>query len=195
MAFVVLAAAAGLAGRAALDARERPAGEAPPGTEPLPVIATLPPFRFVERSGKPVGLEDLRGRIWVADFVFTNCAGVCPRMSMAMARVHEALRRNGDACVSFTVDPEHDTLEVLKGYAARYSASPDAWLFLRGPQAEVQALSYKGFLIGDEKDPFIHSERFALVDRLGRVRAYCRALDDGKVEELLRDYKRLRAEL
>jgi len=195
MAFVVLAAAAGLAGRAALDAREPSKDDAVLPPEPFPVISTLPTFKFVERSGKPVGLEDLRGKVWVADFIFTNCAGVCPRMSMAMARVHEAVRRNGDLCVSFTVDPERDTLEVLKGYAARYSASADSWLFLRGPQAEVQSLSYKGFLIGDEKDPFIHSERFALVDRQGRVRGYYHALDDGKVEELLRDYKRLRAEL
>jgi protein SCO1/2 len=196
LAIAALGLGALLAGRAALVGAGT---EAPSGEEgdagPLPVLGEVPAFAFVERSGRPVGREDLLGRIWVADFIFTNCAGVCPRMSMRMAGVHEAIRGDGDAvCVSFTVDPERDTLEVLRDYAPRFSASADGWYFLRGPLAEVHALSYRGFRLGDEKDPLVHSERFVLVDRRGRIRGYYHGVDEEAVARLLRDYRRLRAE-
>lgn len=167
-----------------------------PKAEQLPVLGEIPEFTLTAQDGAEFHGGSLRGSVWVADFIFTTCAGVCPRMSMRMAGVHEAIRGDGDAvCVSFTVDPERDTLEVLRGYAPRFSASPDAWLFLRGPKEEAHALSYRGFHLGDEKDPLIHSERFVLVDRRGRIRGYYHALDEEAVARLLRDYRRLRAEI
>jgi len=115
-------------------------------------------------------------------------------MTTAMARVHAGLRSLGGVCVSFTVDPDRDTLPVLRAYADRFAASADAWWFLRGPQADVLSLSYGGFHIGDEKDPFVHSERIVLVDGKGRVRGYYRSLDEGEVDRLLHDAARLRLE-
>jgi protein SCO1 len=109
--------------------------------------------------------------------------------------VHEAFRKDPDAlCVSITVDPDRDTPEVLRGYAAKYGASEDRWLYLRGPVKEVLALSYGGFRIGDAEDPLIHSQRFVLVDRRGRIRGYYRGTESEEVERLLSDYRLIRGE-
>ena len=159
----------------------------------LPVLGAVPEFSFEERSGATVGRRELLGRIWIADFIFTNCAGTCPAMSHRMAEVHEALRGDDDAlCVSFTTDPERDTLGVLRGYADHFKASPDRWLFLRGAQKEVLDLQFSGFRIGSATDPFLHSERFALVDRKGRIRGYYHGIEAAGVKALLEDLRRLR---
>jgi len=184
---------AALAVGAALAARPfEPAGGEAPGGEPLPFLGTVPPFSFTERSGGTVTDADLLGRTWVADFIFTNCAGPCPDMSRRMAGLHAAIAPGERAaCVSFTVDPDRDSLEVLRVYADRHRASPDRWLFLRGPEEEVHALSYRGFRLGDEKDPLAHSVRFVLVDRRGVVRGFYRGTDEEHVSRLLRDFRRL----
>jgi protein SCO1/2 len=112
-----------------------------------------------------------------------------------MAEVHAVLAKEPDAlCVTWTTDPDRDTPEVLRAYAEKYSASADRWLFLRGPQAEVLALQHHGFHVGSATDPFLHSERFILVDARGRIRGYYHALDGSGVPDLLRDFRRLRAE-
>jgi len=210
VALLVLAGAAVLAARASLPgARTQPAvppcceepdGAAPspaPGEPggPLPVLGDVPDFSFTERSGRTVSRKDLVGRIWVADFIFTSCAGTCPVMTSRMAGVHQALREEpGALCVSFSVDPERDTLDALRAYANRYSASADGWWFLRGPQKEVHRLEYEGFKMGDPEDPMIHSERFVLVDRAGRIRGWYRGTEAEEVARLLADAARLRGE-
>lgn len=184
--FLSLAAGAALVGLRALG----PRGEA---AAPPPVIAAVPDFTLEERHGGEVTLAGLRGRIWIADFIFTSCAGICPEMSIRMAAVHEAVRKDPDTvCVSITVDPKTDTPEVLRAYADRYSASRDRWLFLRGPIETVHALGYDGFGMLDREDPFLHSQRFVLVDREGRIRGYYRGTEDEGVRNLLADWRRIR---
>jgi protein SCO1/2 len=162
---------------------------------PLPILGEVPDFAFTERSGKPAGRKDLLGRIWVADFIFTSCAGTCPVMSMHMAAVQGGLREvPGATCVSFSVDPERDTLDALKAYADRFSAQPDRWWFLRGPQAEVVTLQHEGFKMGHSTDPFIHSERFALVDARGRIRGWYHGTEAEPVARLVADARRLAKE-
>ena len=164
------------------------AGAPAAGEEALPVLAEVPDFSFVERSGKPAGRKDLLGRIWVADFIFTSCAGACPAMTMRMAAVHAALRDvPGATCVSFSVDPDRDTLEALRSYADRYSATADRWWFLRGPQAEVVRLQHDGFKMGHSEDPFIHSQRFVLVDARGRIRGWYDGTEEAPVARLVTD--------
>jgi protein SCO1/2 len=159
---------------------------------PLPVLGEVPDFSFTERSGRAVARKDLMGRVWVADFIFTSCVGTCPEMSLRMAGVHEALRKDSDAlCVSFSVDPERDSLEALRAYADRFSATADRWLFLRGPQDAVHRLEYGGFKMGDPTDALVHSERFVLVDRRGRIRGWYHGVDDAAVKDLLRDSRRI----
>ncbi len=189
-AFLALSASALLLARAAATRREPPPAEAP---EAVPLLDRVPDFSLEERGGRTVAARDLRGKVWVVDFIFTSCAGICPAMSAGMRRVHEAMRGDADGlCVSVTVDPERDTPETLRRYAAEYGASPDRWLFLRGDQHAVHMLEYEGFHMGDPKDPFGHSQRAVLVDREGRIRGYYRITESEGVDQLLEAYRRVR---
>jgi len=162
--------------------------------EPLPVLGTLPDFSLTERSGQAFGLNDLRGKIWVADFIFTNCAGTCPIMTTAMTEIQQmALAEKLDAVklVSITVDPERDTPEVLQRFADGYGALTGRWYFLTGDGAAIQQLANKGFLLSAAEEPIIHSNRFVLVDRQGRIRGYYDGTEEESVKHLLTDLKTL----
>jgi protein SCO1/2 len=193
--------------------------------EPLPVFGTLPDFSLMERSGRPLGLNELRGKLWVADFIFTNCAGTCPIMTTAMTEIQkQALAERWDdvRLVSITVDPERDSLEVLQRFADGYGAIKDRWYFLTGDGAAIQQLANKGFLLstatstggwtearrhgstgarrhgstgarrhGSAEEPIIHSNRFVLVDRQGRIRGYYDGTDEEGVKQLLQALHRL----
>lgn len=169
--------------------------------DPLPVLGTLPEFSLIERSGQPFGLQDLKGRVWVADFIFTNCAGTCPIMTTAMTDIQQmALAEKFDEVrlVSITVDPERDSLAVLQRFADGYGALKDRWYFLTGDGAAIQQLANKGFLLsaatstgGSAEEPIIHSNRFVLVDRQGRIRGYYDGTDEESVKLLLKDMKTL----
>lgn len=176
---------------------------APPAEEAPPVLAALPDFRFAERGGREIGLADLRGKVWVADFFFTSCPGPCPILTAKMKALQDALADEPDArLVSFTIDPGRDTSEKLREYADRHGADPERWLFLRSEDEETMLrFSAEGFklaagkvIAGEEgtgaDDPF-HSQRFSLVDREGRVRGSYDTLREGYREDLLRDLRAL----
>ncbi|MBC8042789.1 MAG: SCO family protein [Rhizobacter sp.] len=142
----------------------------------IPVISRLPEFSFTERSGKPFGLADLKGKLTVADFIFTDCPGACPVMSEKMSELYklytsDAERGDKVQFVSITVDPETDSLEVLQEYAKRYNAG-NQWFFLRGELAEVIKLSEQGFKIPAADLPSGHSTKFILIDEDAQVRGY-----------------------
>lgn len=182
----LVAAAAGLHLR-----RARPAD--------LPVLGTVPPFRLVERSGKPVSLDDLRGRTWVAGFIFTRCGGICPAMTARMKELHAAAP--GLELVSFSVDPEHDTPEVLERYARQHGIR-ERWRFVTGPTTALYGLAADGFRLaaaavppeeqrsqGD--GPFLHSSRLVLVDAEARIRGYYDTADAEALGRLRGDAARL----
>lgn len=154
--------------------------------EPLPMVAELPDFTLTERSGKEVSLADLRGRVWVADFIFTHCAGPCPIMSIRMKEFQDILKKermDDVACVSISVDPERDTPERLREYADALGAETGRWLFLTGPNRTIRDLAIKGFKIAVQDpeqgdDQIIHSTRFVLVDQKGRIRGYYSAMTE-----------------
>jgi protein SCO1/2 len=142
-----------------------------------------PAFNMTERSGKPVTLDDLKGKVWVASFVFTRCSGPCPQVSAAMARLQKELNLKETAdlrLVTFTVDPDRDTPNELREYANRYQAEPEKWLFLTGlPEAELHKLLKEGFKVTAQRSPspkpgdeFDHSSRLAVVDKKGVIRGY-----------------------
>ncbi len=175
--------------------------------EPLPVFAQVPDFRLTERSGREIGLADLQGQPWVVDLIFTNCPAACGMMSTRMREIQEALRKTPEIrLVSITVDPEHDTPEVLWAYANRFLAKPDQWWFLTGDPETIRRVAHEGLLMGFEETPeeewerlgrFTHSTRFAVVDGQGRVRGYFdsgspRAVDDVvlAIGRLLREARR-----
>lgn len=172
--------------------------------KPLPKLGTLPHFSLIERNGQPFGLKNLQGAVWVADFIFTNCAGTCPIMTTAMTEIQKmavAEKMESVRLVSITVDPERDSLEVLKRFADGYGALPGRWYFLTGDGAAIQQLANKGFLLsaatstgGSAEEPIIHSNRFVLVDRVGCIRGYYDGTDEESVKKLLKDIKTLYSE-
>jgi protein SCO1 len=153
----------------------------------------LPAFTLLNERGERFGGEDLKGRIWVADFIFTSCAGPCPKLTKRMAEIQHRARNLGDAfhLVTFTVDPETDTPERLADYAKKYHADPRRWTFLTGPLDDITTLAVKGFkeATGREEPSLFgiaHSERLALVDPRGWIRGYYEATDEG-ITDLLHD--------
>jgi protein SCO1/2 len=122
------------------------------GLEGLQVFGTLPDFSFVERSGRTVSLADLRGKVWIANFIYTHCTDTCPLQSARLAALQDDFAGERDLrLVSITVDPARDTPKVLAEYAARYGADPDRWLFLTGEKQAIYALAQQGFYLSVEE--------------------------------------------
>ncbi|MFT7616485.1 MAG: protein SCO1/2 [Planctomycetota bacterium] len=148
----------------------------------------VPPFRFASANGGKLGLEDLKGKVWVAEFIFTSCAGYCPEMSQMTQLLQERTTDLPDLnFVSFSVDPDRDSLLALKEYAAEYKANNERWHFLRAAQKDVQALGRHGFFLLNDTDALMHSKKCALVDRNGHIRGYF----DGAGAERVSDFKAL----
>ena len=125
----------------------------PPGgraeLERLEVYGEVPDFALIERSGRRITRADLLGKVWITNFIYTDCTETCPLQSAHLARLQAELRGEPDLrLVSITVDPEHDTPEVLAEYAARYRADPGRWLFLTGRREVIYRLAIDGFRLG-----------------------------------------------
>ena len=137
----------------------------------LPSLAAVPEFTLTDQSGAAFDSgKALSGHVWIADFMFTNCPGPCPRMSSQMRQVQDALAGTDARMVSLTIDPERDTPPVLSKYASYYSAKPGVWFFLTGDVKTLQNLDRDVFKLGDIDGSLEHSTRFVLVDRDSQVR-------------------------
>ena len=170
----------------------------------LPILGKVPAFSLIERTRQPFGHTDLTGSVWVANFIFTHCPGRCPLLSQRMARLQTTLRPKPVRFLSFSVDPERDTPEVLQVYARRYRADDQRWLFLTGDRTAMYALIREGFRLGVEAlapndprltthEPIVHSNRFVLIDSQRRIRGYYRGDDTESVAQLLQDVETLMA--
>ena len=158
----------------------------------LPVYSRLPQFSLVECNGRPMGLNDLRGKVWIADFFFTTCPGPCPRMSARMAELQKDLSgQEAVRLVSITVDPANDTSHILAQYAERFQARKDRWFFLTGEKSSIHHLARDGFLVGGVEDVMLHTTRFMLVDRQGQLRGYYDSGDEDSLRQLLADVRTL----
>ncbi len=173
----------------------------------LPVLGQVPEFSLIESNGQPLSHTQLAGGVWVADFIFTRCPGVCPVLSAQMAKLQHALGRAGaDAVrlVSFSVDPANDTPETLRAYAQRFGAEPGRWLFATGERDQLHALIGQGFHLAvaerapsentDGEGLITHSDRFVLIDRNLQIRGYYHGTEPESVEKLLRDIRELGTE-
>jgi protein SCO1/2 len=149
--------------------------------KPLPVLATVGEFNLTNQFGQPVTLADLRGHVWVADIIFTRCAGPCLKMSRQMKEIQDALSPASKVkLISLTTDPRFDTPSVLKSYAQRFGADSNRWMFLTGFQTEIANLASNSLkLAAMEKKPeerdtavdlFIHSTIFVVVDKQAQLR-------------------------
>jgi protein SCO1/2 len=161
-----------------------------------PVLSDLPPFALVDHERRPVTRETLAGRPFVADFIFTRCGGACPAMTSRMARLSKEVTP-GTRFVSFTVDPANDTPEALGAYAAAHHAGPQ-WLFATGTQKDLFQLATGGFKLateamppGSADGPFLHSQKFVLVDARAHVRGYYDSEDEEAVARLREDLRRI----
>ena len=158
----------------------------------LPVIGNIPDFEFVNSEGETINLTSLKGKVWVADFIFTTCNMACPIMTGNMNIIHKKYKQNDDVrLVSISVYPEYDTPEVLTKYASQYNANTDRWYFLTGEESTVQEVIKDGFKIGDYEDIIFHSEKFALVDRSGMIRAYYNGMKTEDMKKLKKDINSL----
>ena len=165
----------------------------------LPRYGEVPAFALTDEAGRPFGTAELDGRIWVADFIFTTCPEVCPRMTENMSRLQSFLvNRALDGrvhLVSISVDPARDTPEKLRAYAASFHARPGAWTFLTGPQKTIEDAVVHGFKIAisrekdDSQDDFaiVHGTKFVLVDGTRQIRGYYDSSDAASMARLRAD--------
>jgi protein SCO1 len=173
----------------------------------VPVLGQVPQFSLVDSNGQPLSQTQLAGGVWIADFIFTHCPGVCPVLSAQMAKLQHTLTAEGAdrvRLVSFSVDPANDTPEVLRAYAERFGAQPGRWLFLTGERAALHALIGQGFHLAVAERPpsentdgeglITHSDRFVLIDRNLQIRGYYHGTDPESVQKLLRDLEEIRKE-
>lgn len=164
-------------------------------------LGTVPAFSFVDQDGRPLTDRDLRGAVWVANFIFTRCPSACPMLTAKFKALQADLGPvPGVRFVSISVDPEHDTPEVLAAYAKRFSADTSRWSFVTGPLAEIERTVVRGFKIHVGKptpntsDPtlidIMHGEHFVLVDQAGEIRGYYRS-EKAELGELKADLQAL----
>ncbi|GAB3897962.1 SCO family protein [Spirosoma agri] len=155
----------------------------------------IPPFKLIDQDGKSIDQSVVKGKIYVADFFFTRCGTICPRVSSQLTRVQDIFRANPSiAFLSYTVDPEHDRPEQLKAYAQKYEAIPGKWYFLTGTKAEIYDLAMHGYYLpavdkgvkdASPDETFIHSQKLVLVDKQGIVRGFYDGTDKEDVDRLV----------
>ncbi len=163
------------------------------------IYATVPDFSLMDRHGKPFTQADVAGRIIIADFFFTRCTTICPKMSVQMQQLQ--LKLNDAAYddvvfLSHTVDPEHDTPDVLDSYARRLEADDRRWKFLTGPARDIYRLGNAGYLLSALEDSasaerFLHDSRFVLVDKERHIRGYYEGTTAEGMNALAADLKML----
>ncbi len=152
--------------------------------EPPPEYGTLPPFALTSQEGRPFGSQELKGEVWAGAFFFTRCPTVCPRLTADMKKVQELAKKENVRLrlVSISVDPGHDTPEVLRAFARERGADLASWTFLTGDPAVIQKTAVEGFKLALEGQPdagaehfgLLHGSRLVLVDQLLRIRGYFR---------------------
>lgn len=186
---IAFAAAAALIGAAYIGLKNtRPAQP----SAPMEKLAPVPDFKLTDQTGTPFGSENLKGKIWVANFIFTRCKGPCPLISTRMADLHTKLKKTkgGVNLVSFTVDPEHDTAPILSKYGELLGANPSNWKFLTGTSEAIDAIVVKGLLQPLSKEPDgtpAHSQRFVIVDGEGWIRGFRDGEDPEVLQKLMVD--------
>jgi protein SCO1/2 len=154
-------------------------------------------FSFFNQDGKVVTQQDVKGKVFVAEYFFTTCGTICPIMNVQMQRVHKVYQGNKNVRIlSFTVDPKVDTVAQMKRYAVAHGADVKSWFFLTGTQEKLYELARKSFFVlkpaetenqGDVGSDFIHTNNFVLVDKEMRIRGYYDGTNSKEVDELIGD--------
>ena len=152
------------------------------------------PFKLKNQFGKEVGLDDLNGKIVIADFFFTSCPSICPKLTRNMKRLQDAFKKTDTIVrfVSFSVDPERDSVSKIKAYGDRFSIDHDTWWMLTGDRKEIYDIALNEFKAsiaseGNIDTGFIHTEKFFLLDRDKVVRGWYNGLDSVNLDRLIKD--------
>ncbi|MFN8394442.1 MAG: SCO family protein [Bacteroidia bacterium] len=165
------------------------------------VIHTVGSFQFVDQLNKEVTEKSLLGKIWVADVFFTTCQGICPQLSSGLQRVQEAFKGDSEVrLVSFSVDPDYDSIPLLQEYGKRYGADDAQWSFLTGNKTDLYRVENDEFFFGATRDAdstikFVHDNTLRLVDKQGRFRGrFYDGTLPADVDSLISDIKKLKHE-
>jgi len=152
------------------------------------------PFKLKNQFGKEVGLEDWGGKIIIADFFFTSCPSICPKLTRNMKKLQTAFKKTDSLVrfVSFTVDPVRDTVQALKAYGDKFGIDHDTWFMLTGNRNELYDIALNEFKAsiasnGNIDTGFIHTDRFFLLDRDRVVRGWYNGLDSANLDKLIKD--------
>lgn len=160
-------------------------------------------FSFINQDGKTITEKDLEGKIYVVEYFFTTCEGICPKMNENMAKVYQHFRGQNDVSIlSHTVDPETDTVEQLKRYSLKFDADPAQWNFVTGDKMELYKMAINSYLVTAVEDTtqkdimpdFIHSEKFVLIDKEKHIRGSYDGTKEDEVKKLIADIKELKKE-
>jgi len=161
----------------------------------FPPIGVVNDFAFIDQDGKKVTNRDVEGKVFVAEYFFTTCKGICPRMNNNMRRVYENYKNtDGFLILSHTCDPETDSVSRLRKYADSMQVNTDKWIFLTGRKDSLYNMARFSYRIDDPKnnvqrieDDFLHTQFWALVDRKGNIRKIYDGLKQNEISQLIRD--------
>jgi protein SCO1/2 len=166
------------------------------------IYHTVPSFSLTDQDGKPFGDKDLNNKIYVANFFFTSCPTICPKMQTLMKKIQDTddfKKLNDFKLVSFTVDPDNDTPEKLKEFSNLIKAEKNRWFFLTGNRDSIYDLAYKGFMVNAMEDKkaeggFLHSDIMLLIDKEKRIRGIYEGTSLKDVKRLIDEAKVLVAQ-
>ena len=165
------------------------------GQAQLPILSYVQHFSFANQEGRLITDKDLEGKVYVAEYFFTTCRGICPKMNTNVKKIFQQYAGDPDfRILSYTVDPETDSVGRMKKYADSLGADPAKWWFLTGRKDSLYHLARGSYLLDDPKnnatnidEQFIHTQFIALVDKGGRVRKIYDSLKKDELDELQKD--------
>lgn len=169
------------------------------GKPKMPALSNVQPFSFTRQDGQKVSEQDVRGKAYVAEYFFTTCKGICPKMNRNMVKVYQALGKEKDFLIlSHTVDPDTDSVARLKHYADSLGADVKNWWFLTGTKTDLYKAARESYILDDPKnssknisEQFLHTQFFALVDKAGVVRGIYDGLKQDELQQMIQDAQML----
>jgi protein SCO1 len=169
------------------------------GKKSFPPLSTVEAFSFTNQDGKRMTEKDVAGKVYVAEFFFTTCKGICPVMNNNMRKVYEKFKNEKDFLIlSHTCDPETDSVPRMKHYADSMKVNTAQWIFLTGRKDSLYNMARTSYKIDDPKnnfggikDQFLHSQFFALVNKKGEVKKVYDGLKQNEIDNLMTDIEGL----
>lgn len=169
------------------------------GVDKDTIYHTIAYWSFLNQEGNVITKEDYNGHVYVANFFFTRCPGVCPTLTKEFKRVQEATQDLDVMFLSHTVDPKNDTVGRLKYYSEKNEIDNSNWNFVTGDQSTIYELGVLSYLVPNSEDAlapggFLHSDKFILIDKESRIRGMYSGTDSTEVNQLIIDIKKLKEE-